>query len=885
MSAEPVPLLLVARALITAIAIAVVIRTARERRLDQRSRRAWNWVAVSLGLDIMSGLAALVLDAAGVLPSYTQPIATALTLASQGIMLAAFLCKPSAPATATERAILGLDAAIVAIGGTLAVWYALHTSSADLPPLLLFGLSRSQLLVDALLLMLLFAMWQRTALVSTARALLVVAVAIGLFSVQHVASTLTSDVSARAMSWANAAHVVGVLLIALGAWIRNASAHAPLVRSPAQMVRARSLGRLDPFLALAPGAVLLLKVVYDAELAPFAGLVGGAVVLVFFVLLRQHASVQQTVRARGESSEEQHEMRFNALVQHSSDVTTILDAHGGIRYASPAVANVLGLEPRRLVGRRIASLLHPDDVERASQFLANLRPAGDPRLTSDGETLMQCAEWRIMNGKGEWMTVENVATNLLVDPVVQGIVLNSRDVTEQRLIRDQFAHRASHDQLTEMANRASFVHSLEQALARSQRSLEPLAILILDIDGFRTVNESLGHGAGDALLREVSRRLKACVRDGEAMARLNGDEFAILIEQQASADTAVLVAGRIATAISQPFQLDGTVAVVSASIGMALSTLGDGADDLMRNADVAMHVAKSRGHGHCVQYAAGMQTIASERLLLEADLREAVEREAFVLEYQPIVMLHTGEIIGAEALVRWACEKRGVVSPSVFIPVAEETGLIVPIGRWVLHHACTTAQQWTRVYGTPMRITVNLSGRQLLDAGLVEDVRRALSVSELPAAQLTLELTESALMADTSLSLERLTALKTLGVSLAIDDFGTGYSSLAYLQRYPIDILKIDKSFVDVLDQDEIGPVLAGVIVALGNTLQMHTVAEGIETALQRERILNLGCELGQGYLFSRPLAAGAFEALLADRGTATYSFTQRHHELSARAA
>jgi EAL domain-containing protein (putative c-di-GMP-specific phosphodiesterase class I) len=327
------------------------------------------------------------------------------------------------------------------------------------------------------------------------------------------------------------------------------------------------------------------------------------------------------------------------------------------------------------------------------------------------------------------------------------------------------------------------------------------------------------------------------------------------------------------------------VAVVSASIGMALSALGDGSDELMRNADVAMHVAKSRGHGHCVQYAAGMQTIASERLLLEADLREAVEREEFVVEYQPIVVLHTGEIVGAEALVRWVCRTRGVVSPGVFIPVAEETGLIVPIGRWVLQRACATAQEWTRVRGTPLRITVNVSARQLLDEHLVEDVRGALAESGLPASQLTLELTESSLMTDTALSLERLTSLKALGVSLAIDDFGTGYCSLAYLQRYPIDVLKIDKSFVDVLDQDDVGPVLAGVIVALGNTLQMHTVAEGIETELQRERVLALGCELGQGYLFSRPLAASAFDALLAARGSAAYAFTQPQKELSARAA
>ncbi len=867
------------------MAIAVVLRTAGERGLDKRSRRSWQWVAASLGVGIASRVAAAAPVLGLLSASHANVCASALTMASQCLLLIAFLQKPSAPSTANERAMFGLDAAILAIGGTLAVWYELHSASSELPPVWLFGLSHGVLLVDAIVLLLLFAMWQRTALVSTANALLAIVIAVCGLGVQHAVAALVRVPSPALTAWAFTAQLAGILLLACGAWIRQSSAQAPSVRSPSQVARARSLARLDPFLALAPGAFLLCRVVYDAALAPFAGLVGGTVMLAVFALLRQNAAARETVRSRGASTEEQHEMRFNALVQHSSDVTTILDAHGEIRYASPAVAKVLNLEPRRLVGRRIAALIHPEDIEVASQFLANLRPANDVPPSTTGEMPVQSAEWRIMNGKGDWMTVENVATNLLFDPVVQGIVLNSRDVTEQRLIEDRFLHRASHDQLTDLANRTSFVRSVEQALTRNQRSLECLAILILDIDGFRVVNESLGHAAGDALLREVSRRLKACVRDGELLARLNGDEFAVLIEQQASAATVARVAERIATAMSKPFHLGSTDAVVSASLGMALSSIGDAADELMRHADVAMHVAKSRGQGHCVQYAADMHAIASERLLLEADLREAVDREQFVVEYQPLVVLESGEIIGAEALVRWACPKRGVVSPRVFVPVAEETGLIVPIGRWVLQRACVTAQEWTRTCGIPLRITVNLSARQLQDAGLVDDVRRALTLSGLPAKQLTLELTESSLMTDTALSVERLTALKALGVSLAIDDFGTGYSSLAYLQRYPIDILKIDKSFVDVLDEDGVGPVLAGVIVALGKTLQMHTVAEGIETEHQRERVKALGCQLGQGYLFSRPLSATAFERLLVDRGTAAYSFDQPHGELSARAA
>ena len=464
-------------------------------------------------------------------------------------------------------------------------------------------------------------------------------------------------------------------------------------------------------------------------------------------------------------------------------------------------------------------------------------------------------------------------------------MLNTRDVTEQSIIKQQYMHQAFHDPLTDLANRSLFLYQVGHALARAQRTAGTVTVLFLDLDNFKTVNDSLGHAAGDHLLVEAARRLAVCVRESDLIARLGGDEFAVLVEQTASVEEVLHIAGRIRTALSTPFALGGKEVFVNASIGIARTSSGETTDELVRNADLAMYVAKGRGKGQHVLFEPTMHHAALERLVVEADLRQALEREEFLLQYQPIVALDTGEIIGAEALVRWLCRERGRVAPGVFIPIAEETGLIVPIGRWVLRRACREAQRWTRERGLPVRITVNLSGRQLQEPGIVDDVREALVDSGLSPGQLVLEITESMLMHDTVLSMARLTALKALGVSLALDDFGTGYSSLSYLQRYPIDILKIDKAFVDDIDQGGEGPVLASAIIALGATLRMNTVAEGIETEPQRGQLLALGCQLGQGFLFSPPLDAEEFWHLLLARGARTPYTTLRRREMSAQAA
>jgi diguanylate cyclase (GGDEF)-like protein len=456
---------------------------------------------------------------------------------------------------------------------------------------------------------------------------------------------------------------------------------------------------------------------------------------------------------------------------------------------------------------------------------------------------------------------------LVHDPDIRGLVLNTRDVSERRRLEEQLTLQAYSDGLTGLANRSLFRSKVETALKVALARAE-VGVLFLDLDGFKAVNDAQGHHVGDELLRIVAKRLTNSVRPGDLVARLGGDEFAILVTGPDAEEGAIWAAERVRRALSAPFVLDGRELALGASTGIAISDTGEEtADQLLRNADLAMYRAKSRRDQSFVRFEAQMHDALLARMKAESDLRQAVTRGDLVMYYQPVVELGSRTVIGVEALVRWKHHERGIISPADFIDLAEETGLVGEIGRWALEESCKQGARWQKhaAPGGHFKMAVNVSARQF-DATLPRQVRDILSSTGLPGPALTLEMTESVLMERTDEVVELLRRMKTLGLKVAVDDFGTGYSSLSYLSRFPVDILKIDKSFVQHLGNDNGRGELVHTIVRLGESLRLDTVAEGIETTAQCESLTAMGCIFGQGYLFSRPLPPEDIDALLEEQ-------------------
>jgi diguanylate cyclase (GGDEF)-like protein/PAS domain S-box-containing protein len=557
-------------------------------------------------------------------------------------------------------------------------------------------------------------------------------------------------------------------------------------------------------------------------------------------------------------------------VEDPSDASFVLDASGTIRRMSPAAETTLRYGPQELLGRSIEDVLAPADGVRIMDL-----------LRTDEQGLRTAFECRIKDHDGRWLTVEAIATDHRHDPAVGGMVLTMHDVSKWKALEEQLTHQAFHDPLTGLPNRALYVDRLEQALGRRRRHAKGAAVLFLDLDDFKIVNDSQGHVEGDTLLRLAAARLAETIRPGDTAARFGGDEFALLLEE-VDEDEAAAVARRVLDALDRPFQLTERSMRVGVSIGIAMSSsVLRTATDLLRVADIAMYSAKDSGKGQYRVFHDSMQQATADRLRLGVDLRAALERNEFVIHYQPIVQLPAGNVTGMEALVRWAHPERGLIPPADFIPLAESTGLIVPLGEWVLREACVQARTWQHQRPEhPISVSVNLSGVQLQHPGLVAAVSLALEDSELPPELLTLEITETVMADETEPMIRLHRHLKGIGVGLAIDDFGKGYSSLSYLRRFPIDVVKIDKSFVDGIasGQDELALLRA--IVKLAHSLKMRTAAEGVESEAQAKRLSSMGCDLAQGFHFSRPMDVRHATAYLMGKTTLTMWVGHSGHEL-----
>ncbi|MBW4051380.1 MAG: EAL domain-containing protein [Proteobacteria bacterium] len=591
-----------------------------------------------------------------------------------------------------------------------------------------------------------------------------------------------------------------------------------------------ALARSLPYAAMAAAFLVLIYLSRGGSGSQATLMIGVVAALTLLLMFRQAVVLRMT---------EEH---YASLIANASDVIMIIGADWVVRFASPAAKRILGLKPEEITGKSLPQLWGGEDAERLRSFL------GDVAQTTSGP--VGPVELRIERAA---RMIEAVGSNLSGDPAVRGLALNFRDISERKMLEEKLRQLAFHDPLTLLANRNLFRDRVQHALSRARRGENRATVMFLDVDNFKNINDTLGHEAGDRLLQAVAQRILQTSRASDTVARLGGDEFGVLLEGIATAAQAQHVADGLIESLGAPFSLDGREVRVTASIGVAFSGTDTTAKALLSNADLAMYHAKSAGKNRHVTFQPQMQTLLQERLRLEADIGRALEREEFFLEYQPIVDLGSRALLGVEALVRWRHPEAGVLMPASFIHVLEECGQITALGRWILKRACRDFCAWrpSIAGASGLRLTVNISARHLQHGELVHDVREALEVSGLEAGNLVIELTESSMMYNSEVNLERFHRLKALGVKLAIDDFGTGYSSLSYLHRFPIDILKIDRSFVTGLTSSGDGPDLARAVITLGETLGLDTVAEGIEIEPQVAALVSLGCVAGQGFLFA----------------------------------
>jgi diguanylate cyclase (GGDEF)-like protein/PAS domain S-box-containing protein len=828
------------------LGVAFAVLAARRSPTDG-GRRAWFLIGLALAAFSAGDIAWFILEI--VLATQPYPsIADAGYLAFYPLALAGLIALPRERPESRFRTLL--DLAIVAGSLGIVVWWlvlkpvAAAGSSSGLEHFVALAYP-----VGDLLLLIGLAVAFMSRLVGTSRvALLLLGGGLVLnviadlsYARVSLAETYTSG------TWMDALWMIGWVLMGLAGFVQARSTadirRSAMVSGPANPVT------FLPYVAVACvyGVLLVASEINGSNLQVVVVGALGATGLV----VRQFLTGRENARLLADRASGRSAARFQAIIQNANDVIVLVDPAGVMTYLTPSVTHLVGRTAESLLGSGIDELIDRDDLPLALELVraATNRPG-------TGRTI----ECRVRTLSGVPCHVEVNVTNLLDDPVVTGLVLTMRDVTERRDFEEQLRHQAFHDPLTGLPNRVLLAERTEQALRR--RGAAP-SLLYLDLDDFKVINDSLGHPVGDRVLIEVARRLSRSIRAEDTAARLGGDEFAVLMDATGSVDEVVVVADRILGELRRPVDVDGSAVAIGASIGIVCSMARPAqAADLLRDADIAMYEAKREARGSYRVFEKAMFVATVERVNLEADLRTALAAGQLDIVYQPLFDLPDNRLVSVEALLRWNHPTRGLVMPDQFIPLAERTGEIAAMGRWVIERACLTVGEWNASRNQRIRANVNVSARQL-EPRFVEDVTEILRRTGFPPRLLVLEVTESVVSADQPAALEVLGRLRSIGVRISIDDFGTGYSSLSVLRDLPVDELKIDRSFVSRLT---IGgdSSLVETIIRLSHDFNLSTVAEGIEFEEQLDVLRRLGCDVGQGYLLGRPGPAHAIGDLIA---------------------
>jgi diguanylate cyclase (GGDEF)-like protein/PAS domain S-box-containing protein len=817
------------------------------------ARRAWAVISLAFLAFLFGDLAWFWIEVVQQQTPYPS-IADVGYLGFFPILLLGLFLLPRETAENPFRAIL--DLAIVGIGAATVVWWlvlepmAASSGASDVETLVALAYPVGDLLV---LFALAAALMSR--LVGVSRlALTFLSVGVLLNVVADLFYARASlDGSYESGAWLDVCYVIGWVALGLAAYAQ-ARYTAAAREARATLVAARPIS-YPPYVALAAVYVALL-VGTELQGSSVRTLVAGAILVTSLVVVRQVVTARENARLLADRASSRSAARFQAIIQNASDVFAVVDPHGTIAYVTPSVARLVGRPAEDLLGRNLDSLVEPED---APLVLEMQRTA--LARSGTGDTI----ECRVRTEAGAVRHVDSNITNLLDDPNVEGLVVTMRDATDRHHFEDQLRDQAFHDPLTGLANRALLADRIDQAVRRSRRRGVSPGLLYLDLDDFKSVNDTLGHPVGDAVLVEVARRIEGAIRAEDTAARLGGDEFAVLLDETRSVEDQIAVAERILADLRTPVEVEGTTVPVAASVGIVRpEARSTGSVDLLRDADIAMYEAKREARGSYRLFEPSMFAATVERLSLEADLRAALDAGQFEVVYQPLFHLVDRSFAGVEALLRWNHPLRGLVMPTEFIPIAERTGDIVPIGRWVIEQACTAVRDWAASDGLGhLAANVNVSARQL-EPRLVEDVADILRRTAFPADRLVLEITESVFAAERPGVMEILTSLRALGLRVSIDDFGTGYSSLSMLRDLPVDELKIDRTFIRDSGGEQ-GSSIVDAIIRMSHELGLSTVAEGIEIEEQAAAMRALGCDTAQGYLLGRPAPADAITQRIQD--------------------